>query len=526
VLLHPESAGRRRITRSALLESFRRGQRWLTLIFVATVGLVFVFFFGSGGGGIGPSAPTGNAIVELDDVRLTSRDYGREQRAMADQLRRQLGDAYDQIGGDRYVDAQALSSMINTVVLAAAARDLGLHVTKDEVRRIVQSSASFIDAEGRFSPRAFNSFAESEYGTQRAFIQSFTRSLLGQKLIQLLAAQTTVSDAEIDMMTRYEQEQARIAYVALDGRTLPEGETLDGEQVEAWAEENETALRALFNERAPGLATPERVRARHLLIRAASDASEEEIAEARTRTEAARARIESGEPFAAVAEELSEDAATATNGGDLGLIERGDDDPAIDDAAFSLEPGELSGIVRSDYGFHLITVEERQPAKPASWDEQRLVLARERAEAERAAQIASERAERLAAAVRDGASLEDAAREEGLTLERPPAIRRRPDGFVPGLGAAKPLMTAAFALDPGTSSPEVYDVDDRRVLIELLGRTVPDAAALAEAREAGRDQILAQKQNEVVERWLSDYRRQLEASGRLRINAELALGRS
>ena len=509
-----------------MLDSFRKGQRWLTLIFVATVGLVFVFFFGSGGGGIGPAGPSGNAIVELDEVQLTTRDFSREQRSIADQLRRQLGEAYDQIGGDRYVDAQALASMVNTVVLAAAARDLGLHVTKDEVRRVVQASPSFIDAEGRFSPRAFNAFAESEYGTQRAFIQSFTRSLLGQKLIQLLAAQTTISDAEIDMMTRYEQSEARIAYVAIGGAGLPEGESVAEEDVEAWAEANEETLRALFNERAPSLASPERVRARHLLIRATRDASEEERTAARERAEAARARIVAGESFALVAEAVSEDAATASEGGDLGFIERGDDDPAIDEAAFSLEPGALSEVVRSEYGFHVITVEEKQDAKTATWDEHRLALARERAEAERANQLARDQADRLAAATRDGTSLEEAARAEGLTLERPPTITRRPDGFIAGLGAAEPVMLAAFSTEPGTSRPEVYDVAGRYVLIQVLERSEPDAETLAEARESRREQALIQKQNEVIDQWLGDYRKQLESSGRLRINAELALGQS
>ncbi|MGY8738359.1 MAG: SurA N-terminal domain-containing protein, partial [bacterium] len=162
--------------------------------------------------GLGPAGPTGSSIVELDEIKLTSRDFSRQQRLTENQLRQQLGEAYDQVGANRYVDAQALSAMINSVVLAAAAEDLGLHVTTDEVRRVVQTSPSFIDSEGKFSPIAFNNFAESEYGTQRSFIRSFTRSLLGQKLIQVLAAQTTVSDAEIDLLSRFEQEEVRIAY--------------------------------------------------------------------------------------------------------------------------------------------------------------------------------------------------------------------------------------------------------------------------------------------------------------------------
>ena len=509
-----------------MLDSFRKGQRWLTLIFVASISVVFIFFFGSGGGGFGPAGPTGSSIVELDEIKLTSRDFSRQQQLTENQLRSQLGEAYDQVGANRYVDAQALSAMINNVVLAAAAEDLGLHVTTDEVRRVVQTSPSFIDSEGKFSPIAFNNFAESEYGTQRSFIRSFTRSLLGQKLIQVLAAQTTVSDAEIDLLSRFEQEEVRIAYVAMDGTNLPAGETVSDEDVEAWAEANETALRATFNERAPNMATPERVRARHILVRVASDADEEEVAAARTKVDEARVRIEAGEEFTAVAETVSDDVATAALGGDLGTFEQGDNDPAIDDAAFSLEAGGLSEAVRSEYGFHLVRVEERLEATTATWDGSRLVLAREGAESDRAQALSEERATQIAEAVLGGQSLEDAVRQVGLTLERPPGLKRRPDGFVPGLGAAPQLLTAAFSLDAGVSSPEVYDVAGRQILIQVLERTALDDEALDATREERRSQVLDQKQNQIIDRWLTDYRRQLEEAGRLRVNAELALGTS
>ena len=88
------------------------------------------------------------------------------------------------------------------------------------------------------------------------------------------------------------------------------------------------------------------------------------------------------------------------------------------------------------------------------------------------------------------------------------------------------MMLAAFSTEPGTSRPEVYDVAGRYVLIQVLERSEPDAETLAEARESRREQALIQKQNEVIDQWLGDYRKQLESSGRLRINAELALGQS
>ncbi len=506
-----------------MLESFRKGQRWLTLIFVSVIGLVFVFFFGVGGS-FGPPTPTGNSIVELDDIQLTSRDFGREQQQTEARLRAQLGDAYDQVGADRYVDSQALSSLINNAVLATAAREMGLHVTKDEVRRVVQASPAFIDAEGRFSPAAFNNFAQREYGTQRSFIRHFTRTLLGQKLVQLLASQTTVSDAEVDLATRFDLEEVRIAYVVLDETRLPDGETISDEMIEAYANENEEALRATFAEREEALSSPERVRARHLLVLVPADASDEEEEAARARAEAARARIEAGEAFAAVASEVSEDVGTKAEGGDLGLFAHGDNDPAVDAAAFALEPGELSQVVRSSYGFHVIQVDEKQPAEPADFARSRLDLAREAVSAERARELAITRGDALARRILDGASLEDAAREEGLSLERTVAFKRRPDGFIPGLRAAPDMMTTAFTLEAGATSSEVFDLGGRRALLQVIERNAPDADTIASERTERRPQVLTQKQNERIDTWLTDYRRELERSGRLLVNAELALG--
>ena len=506
-----------------MLDSFRKGQRWLTFIFVSVIGLVFVFFLGVGGG-FGPTTPTGNAIIELDDVRLTERDLARAREETENRLRAELGDAYEQLGAERFLDAQAFSSLLNTVILAAAADEMGLLVTKEELRRIVQASPLFRDEGGRFSPEAFDRFASYNYGSQRAFVQTFTRDLLGQKLVQLLAGQTRVSDAEVDLRTRYELEEARIAYVALPTDRLPADRSLDESEIEAWAAEHEEDLRGTYETRREGLSEPERVRARHVLILAAADASEEEIAAARGRAAEARDRIEGGEPFEDVAAELSEDAGTARDGGDLGLFARGDNDPALDEAAFALEPGGLSDVIRSAYGFHVLRVEERLEARTPDFEEVSLELAREEAERASALAWADEKSQTLADAVEAGTSLEEAARAEGLTLERPPTMKRRSDGFIAGLGAAPELLTTAFTLDTGESSSTIFDLPGRRVLIQVLERTGPDATQLANERASRRQSLETEKQNQVIQSWLNGYRSELEKSGRLRINAELALG--
>lgn len=507
-----------------LLDSFRRGQRWLTFIFVSVIGIVFVFFMGFGGGSPGGNAPTGNAVVQLDDIHLTRLDFEREKANSEARLRAELGEAYEQLGADRYLDSQALSGLVNQAILATAARELGLEVTKTELQRYVQASPAFIDDKGRFDPTAFDRFAAYNYGSQRNFIQTTTREFLGQKLVQLLLSQAQVSDAEVDLRARYELEEVRIAYVAIDPNALPDDVVIAEEAALAYADDHEEELTALYEARLPELAEPERVRARHILIRAAEGVSDSEVEAASEKAKLIRDRIVGGEDFAAVAVETSEDVGTAAQGGDLGTFARGDNDPAIDDTAFALEVGTLSEVVRSSYGFHVLLVEEKLEASTPSFDDLRAELALEAAESARALELSNTRADRLVAAIEAGQSLEEAAALVDISVERPPAMKRRRDGFITGLGGAGEVLSAAFALEPGKTSPVVYDVEGRRVLVQVLERTTPDDAQIASERANRRDQILVEKQNQIISAWLDDYRTRLENEGRLRVNAELALG--
>ena len=105
------------------------------------------------------------------------------------------------------------------------------------------------------------------------------------------------------------------------------------------------------------------VRARHIFIATPQNATPAQIAAAHARAEHALQRVKSGETFALVAREMS-DGPTAKQGGDLGYFRRGLMLPAIEQAAFSLKPGEVSPIVKTSSGFHIVMVEDRRPIPP------------------------------------------------------------------------------------------------------------------------------------------------------------------
>lgn len=129
-------------------------------------------------------------------------------------------------------------------------------------------------------------------------------------------------------------------------------------------------IKAYYDSNPDQMKQPESVRASHILIRLSPDSTDEIKAAKRSQIEAARTLVKNGEKFADVARKVSEDTGSASNGGDLGFISRGQMvPPQFEMAAFSLKTNELSEVVTTQIGYHLILVTERKPAQTKSFDE-------------------------------------------------------------------------------------------------------------------------------------------------------------
>jgi len=135
-------------------------------------------------------------------------------------------------------------------------------------------------------------------------------------------------------------------------------------------------IQALYDRSGPRLDTGERLVLRHILIRLPEGASPQQRKEARARAESIAARAQKGEDFATLARKESQDESTAASGGLLPEIIRGQMPKTIEDAAFSLKPGAVSGVVESPAGFHVLRLEERRPSRRLSLEEARLGLIR------------------------------------------------------------------------------------------------------------------------------------------------------
>jgi peptidyl-prolyl cis-trans isomerase D len=450
-------------------------------------------------------------------ARSFENDLQRVREDQERRLRESLGDAFDAAGAGLYLDQMAAESLIQRAVLATEAERLGLRATDDEVRDVVRSV--FRTDQGTIDAAAARNFGESRYGSERRFADEIRDDILTSKLLRLIDAGVDVSDAEVRDAIRYQREAVRLALVVVDPAQVQDDVAIDDAEIEALLADAAPRVRAFYDEHPERYRQPEKVRARHILLRVAPGAEEEEVERVRARAEEALERVRAGEDFATVAGELSEDPGSKERGGDLGFFARGQMVPAFEEVAFSLEPGATSDVVETDFGFHVIRVEERQAAEERSFDEAARDIAIELLRADRAGAVAQQRIDALAEAVRGGRSLVDAARDLDLDIQRPDWISRRPDGFVAGVGASPELLATAFALTAEQpTSPRVFEVADKRVMIELLERRGATADELAEQLASEREQLRERLRSEARNAWLAAARERFQGEGRLRVD--------
>lgn len=125
---------------------------------------------------------------------------------------------------------------------------------------------------------------------------------------------------------------------------------------------NENKARSYYKDHPDAFRTPEMIRVKHILIKTEASASEEEKKKGKAKAEEVLKRVKGGEDFSKLASEVSDDSGTKDKGGDLDFFPRGTMIPAFEEVAFSLKPGETSGLVETEYGYHIIKMEEKKDA--------------------------------------------------------------------------------------------------------------------------------------------------------------------
>jgi peptidyl-prolyl cis-trans isomerase C len=241
-----------------------------------------------------------------------------------------------------------------------------------EVSLLMQNIQGFLASQGREA-------------SQQEIFQVASQRIVEQKLLAQEARRFGLqpNEDEVTRMLQMTEQQAggREALersLAAGGSSLEQleimiremdlGRVFILEQIQPTIEVTDEEVATFYNEHLDQFTTDEMVHARHILIEVAPDADAETDAAARAKADAARERAVAGEDFAELAKELSE-GPSGPSGGDLGFFEKGRMVQPFDEAAFALEVGEISPVVQTSFGYHVITVEEKRPAGTLSLEE-------------------------------------------------------------------------------------------------------------------------------------------------------------
>ncbi|AKF08524.1 peptidylprolyl isomerase [Sandaracinus amylolyticus] len=409
---------------------------------------------------------------------------------------------------------------------------------------------SFDDRDGRFSSKNMRRFIQNYL---RRSVEEFERWQVRERLAQqtrdAVLATVTVSAQEVREQYQRETDRAQIDYVRFSPVYYRDRVESGDEAIRAWMAEHTEEVDAEYQRqrhRYTGL--EEQRRARHILIKATSDAPEADRTAARTRAEELLRRAQAGEDFAALATANSEDTGSARRGGDLGWNARGRMVAPFDEAQFATEPGSITDhVVETNFGYHVIKVEGRREGDVPE-DEAKRELAETLYARSRAGELAREQADRALAYLREGNSMQEldtrlqwnwqdapAAGPDGAAPEAPerdsfaPQVREsrlfgRTDTPVSGTGAGE-LTRAAFERTMDEPLPgEPIQVGDDWYVFQLKQRTeATEENFTPEVQASIRQQLLEAKQTEVLRAYVHGLRDRARADGELRVNEDVLL---
>jgi peptidyl-prolyl cis-trans isomerase D len=469
------------------------------LLLLICAAMVIAFIPGNLGNDL-MGTPGKGVVAKVDGEDITADEVRETARGMLQQQGAQLGanasillPFFAQRAADQLVDRQAL---------VAQAQHLGLKATPQEIKDELQH--------GRYSEYFFPGgtfIGEAEYEgmlqqhnlTPTMFEESVGKEILITKLQALITGSASVSDAAIRKEFDKQSTKVKFEYAFLKEDDLKKGlhptteelksfydshlknyansvpekrkvryAMIDLAKIESGVQVTHDDLQSYYNSHRDQYRVAEQAKVSHILIKTPlpgpdGKVDEKGLAEAQRRAEDLLKQIKAGAKFEDLARKYSEDPGSAKEGGSLGWIGKGRTVPEFEKAAFSLPKGQISDLVKSSYGFHIIRVDDRQDAHMKTLEEVQSqiepILKQQKAQ-----QVAQKQAEDLLqAATKQG--LDAAAAAKGVSLITSDFFSRK--DMVPGLGPAPQFMDAVFTAAE-KSPPQMAATSQGFAVFDLL----------------------------------------------------------
>jgi peptidyl-prolyl cis-trans isomerase D len=505
-----------------MLDSMRRHKNWLkwslALVVLAFIALYFPSYMNNPTVGASPS----DVVATVNGKDISGLDYQRRYQNQMMAYQQQYGGSINQqLLRQLGVDQQILQQMVDEQAALAEAERQGIRVTDEELAQQIFAIPA-LQENGRFiGEQRYEQLLASQNPpvTKTDFEENLRRSMMVDKLRSAVTDWMAVSDADVEREYRNRNEKVKLQVVALtadkfrDKVTVNDADLasyysahqaeyrkgeqrkikyllIDRDQMKSRVTISPQDIETYYNSNIQQFQTPEQVRASHILLK--TEGKDE--AAVRKQAEDILKQVKApGADFAALAKKYSEDDGSKENGGDLDYFPRGRMVPEFEQAAFSMQPGQISDLVKSQFGFHIIKVVDKKPAATRTLDEVRPQI-QDMLSTQRVDQQIADRTRDLDARITKPADIDNVGKEAGVMVAESGFFTR--DEPVPGLGPAPDVASQAFQLKDGAVSKALQSPRGP-VYVTVTGKRDPYVPKLEEVKDKVREDVIRMKAAEL-----------------------------
>lgn len=386
-----------------MFDAIRNNKR-IVQVFLALITLPFAFwgvdsYFRSGG--------ESGELASVGGSRISQQDFAQAMRDQQERLRGQSGREFNPAMLETPEARQAmLDSLLTQRLLLLHAAKSGLTAGDAQLREMIGSIPA-LQEDGRFSMRRYEQALRAQGLTQAGFEAKLRQDLTLQQLVQAVSDTAIISNAAAERVLAIQLEERQVSEAAIRPEPFAGQVRISAETARDYYEKNRAQyeipqqiraefvvlsrdalaeqitvgpeeIKSAYEKNAKNYIAQEERRASHILIQSPADAPEAEQKAARARIESILQRVKNNPAdFAKLAKEHSQDPGSGPKGGDLGFFPRGAMVKPFEEAAFSLKENQVSGVVRTEFGFHIIRLTGIKPGKVRSLEEVRDSVAAE-----------------------------------------------------------------------------------------------------------------------------------------------------
>ena len=441
------------------------------------------------------------AVANVGDYKVTIQEFQNAVQNESKEFKGQIDDAL--------IKQIVLEKIINNRALINFLTDSGLSISKNQIDSQIRKDANF-QLDGQFSEEIYNRFLPSAYSKSN-YRNSIAIQLLLEQFTDGINSSSFVSDDEVKRVIQLIKQKRDISYSIIKAENFIDKVSITGEEIKNYYQNFQDQFRnpeqiklayieisrqdlaknvqvtdekinKYYQDNLSQYTQPERRKASHILFTLPADADTQTKDKVKAEAQAVLDKINSGSDFSEMAKLHSKDSGSADNGGDLGFFGRGEMVPAFEESAYSMQPGSVSELVESSFGYHiikLISVEGGQ-SKPLETVKDTIIESIQFDEVENDYFEKVEAMQTIAYEQPD--SLEPVSTELNLVIKESKLIT---NAGGEGILANAKLLNAAFSetvLEEGNNSDLIELGNDHVAVIRLVERISADIKPLDEVK--------------------------------------------